>query len=81
MDNLQNFEITRVMLAGGGIFICAKYINWVYEYYFFEDSGGRILGKTGSGNWISVSKELAETIKEKLREVLVKDDERISSGP
>jgi hypothetical protein len=71
MCSFQNLEVCKVTPLKGGLWACAKYDHWSYEYDFFIHSDGTVSGRTSAGSWVEVTKESAEFIREKARNLLI----------
>ena len=73
MYSPNNLEVSRILPRQDGLFVVAKYPQWYYGYDFFVHYDGRIEGKTSSGNWLEVSKDLASLLRDKIRFILGED--------
>jgi hypothetical protein len=69
--NLQDIEIIRIAPVKDGIFAYASYSDWTYEYNFFINPDGKVMGKTTSGSWLELSQSVAFLLRQKVNSRLI----------
>ena len=74
MVDLHEIRIKRVFPGSEGRFIVASYPEWKFEFNFYIDTEGRIKGRTSTQNWVELSVETTQIIREKLKNAILETE-------